>query len=106
MFLQFVRSVVPNALTERGLAFPANPISLRTPTTERNASLCSPPHRPESCAPSEAPATVPLATLVLRRVKRVLDRHRMIAVFVLLECTSSARVALALMEMAFAPVLA
>jgi len=48
---------------------------------------------------------VPPADVVLLRVRRVPDRHRTIALSVLLAHTGSTGAALALMEMAFAPVL-
>jgi len=89
----------------RELALPANPVLLRTPTTERNASLQRVPHRTEPSALSEVSATAPIATVALRRAPRVLDQHRTIALSVLLARSSSTEAALALMEMAFAPVL-
>jgi len=102
---QFVNLVVPSVLREQGLALPANPVLPRTPTTDRNASPRSPPRRPELHAPTEVSVAVPLVTVALRRVKRVLDRHRTIVLSVVLAHTSSTGAALALMEMAFAPVL-
>jgi len=89
----------------RELALPANPILLWTPTTEHNVSLQRLPHRTEPSALSEPLAMVPIATVALHRVLRVLDRHRTIASSVLPARTSSTGPALALMEMAFAPVL-
>jgi hypothetical protein len=87
------------------LALPANPVLLRTPTTDRNALPQRVPHRTEPPALWELSAMVPIATVVLHRVLRVLDQHRTIAKSVLLARSSSMGVALALMEMAFAPVL-
>jgi len=86
-------------------ALPANPVLLRTPTTERNASLQRAPHRTEPSALSELSATVPIATVALRHVPRVLDQHRTIALSALLARSSSTGAVLALMEMVFAPVL-
>lgn len=102
---QLVNSVVQSVLMGRELALPAKPVLHRTPTTERNASLQRVPHRTEPSALSELSATVPIATVALRRAPRVLDQHRTIALSVLLARSSSTGAALALTEMAFAPVL-
>lgn len=102
---QFVNSVVPSAPTGPELALPANLVLLRTPTTERNALPHRPPRRQEPSVLTEASATGPLATLALRRVKRVPGQHRTIALSVLLARTSSTGAALALMETVSAPVL-
>lgn len=91
---------------EQGLALPASPISLRTPTTERNVSLHRRPHRPEMRAPWEPSAMVPIATLAHHRVQRVLDRHRTIALFVPLARTSLMGAALGPMKMASVQILA
>ena len=89
----------------RELVLPANPVLLRTPTTEHNASLQKVLRRTEPSVLLEVSATVPTATVALRRAPRVLDQHRTIALSVLLARSSSTGAALALMEMAFAPVL-
>lgn len=90
---------------ERGLVLPASPVLLRTPMTERNASLHRPPHRPELCALTEVSVMVPPAGVALLRVQRVPDRHQTIVLSVLLARTSSTEAVLAPMEMVFAPVL-
>jgi hypothetical protein len=91
---------------EQGLALPANPASLRTPTIERNASHQTPSRQPGPRAPTEVSATVPLAAFALRPAKHVLEQLRTTVLSVLLARTSSTEAALALMEMAFVPVLA
>ena len=103
---QFVSSVVPSALTERGLALLVKPVLLRTPTIERNASDQAPSPQPEPRAPMEVSATVPLAVFVLPLARPVQERLPTIVLSALLARTSSTEAALALMEMAFAPVLA
>jgi len=102
---QFVSSVVPRVLRGRGLVSAARQVLLRMPTTDRNASLQRQLHQPEVRVPMELSAGVPLAVFALRRVKRVLDRHRTIALSVLLACSSPAGTALAPTGMAFALVL-
>lgn len=104
-YFQFVNSAVPSVQTGPELALPANPVSLRTPTTERNALPHRPLRRQEPSVPTEASAMVPTATLALRRAQRVPGQHRTIALSVLLARTSSTGVALALMETVSAPVL-
>jgi len=73
--------------------------------TDRDASLQRPQHLLELCAQMKLLATVLIATVALRLVQRVLDRRRTTVFSVLLARTSSTGIALALMEMAFAPVL-
>jgi len=90
---------------EQRFALPVSPVSPRTPTTDRNVSLQRLQHPLELCAQIKLLATVLIATVALRLVQRVLDRRRTTVFSVLLAHTSSTGIALALMEMAFAPVL-
>lgn len=89
---------------ERGLASRASPVLLRTPTTERNASLHLRPRRPGFSAPWELSAMVPVVLLARHLARRVLERHRTIALSVPPARICSTGAVLALIKMACAPI--